>query len=139
MTFSRGIMEISYSMPVYHIETPLPFIAPPLLIGMHPVNFLQCMGFKQKPHKENCIPVGCGPPTCCSYLPACTLLGGGVYSKELPGPRGSAWSQGGSAPGGSGLGGDPPSRRLLLRAVRIPLECTLICAHSITYLQIFFS
>ena len=40
-----------------------------------------------------CIPVGCIPPACCPYLPACTVCvyvgGGGVCS------RGGAWSGGG--------------------------------------------
>ena len=27
-------------------------------------------------HKQECIPVGCIPPTCCPYLPACTALRG---------------------------------------------------------------
>ena len=26
--------------------------------------------------KQDCIPVGCVPPACCLYLPACTALGG---------------------------------------------------------------
>ena len=39
-----------------------------------------------------CIPVGCVPPTCCPYLPACTMVGvcswgcllpGGVYFQEV--------------------------------------------------------
>ena len=54
---------------------------------------------------QECIPVGCVPPVCCPYLPACTA-GGGVY---LPGPGGyliwgrvPAWSWGVYLPG---LGG----------------------------------
>ena len=36
--------------------------------------------------KQDCIPVGCIPPACWMYLPACTVQGG------VPGPRGvSAW------------------------------------------------
>ena len=60
--------------------------------------------------KQVCIPVGCVPPTCCPYLPACTvqvgrecLLPGGVCSGVsapwgclLPG----GVSSGMSAPGG---------------------------------------
>ena len=45
--------------------------------------------------KQECIPVGCVPPACCPYLPACTapgeclLLGGGG---GVPAPgRGSVW------------------------------------------------
>ena len=37
--------------------------------------------------KQECIPVGCIPPACCLYLPACTALG-------VPGPGGCTWSQG---------------------------------------------
>ena len=46
----------------------------------------------------------------------CLVLGGGV-----PGPGwGGTWSWGGLP------GGEPPPRRLLLRAVRILLECILV-------------
>ena len=36
----------------------------------------------QKNGLQECIPVGCVPPACCPYLPACTALGG------VPGPGG---------------------------------------------------
>ena len=38
--------------------------------------------------KQECIPVGCLPPACCPYLPACTVLGRGCL---LPG---GVWSGG---------------------------------------------
>ena len=35
-------------MPVYHVETPRPFISTTLpYIGMHPMNFLEFTGFEQ--------------------------------------------------------------------------------------------
>ena len=48
------------------------------------------------------------------------LSAGGV-----PGPGGCAWSGGVPGPGGMVPGGNPPGR-LLLRAVRILLECILV-------------
>ena len=36
---------------MYHVESPRPFINPLPKMGMHPVNFQQFMGFKQKSHK----------------------------------------------------------------------------------------
>ena len=72
--------------------------------------------------EEDCIPIGCVPPACCPYLPACTAPGGawswGVSGPEgvsgpggrcllleggLSGPEGvCSWREGGgvSAPGG---------------------------------------
>ena len=38
--------------------------------------------------KQEYISVGCVPPACCPYLPACTAPKGGV-----PGPRGCTWSR----------------------------------------------
>ena len=43
--------------------------------------------------QQECIPVGCIPPTCCPYLPACNAVEGGV-----PGPGGVP-AQGGGVPG----------------------------------------
>ena len=37
---------------------------------------------------QECLPVGCVPPACCPYLPACTASGG------VPGPGGCTWSRG---------------------------------------------
>ena len=34
-------------------------------------------------YQQDCIPVGCVPPACCPYLPACTALGGGVWSQRV--------------------------------------------------------
>ena len=48
--------------------------------------------------EQECIPVGCVPPICCPYLPACTALGG-------ISPWGGAWSQGVSSWGDAWLGG----------------------------------
>ena len=56
--------------------------------------------FKISGQKQECIPVGCVPPACCPYLPACTARGctcaggciclGGVPGldggRKLPGP-----------------------------------------------------
>ena len=39
-------------------------------------------------NKQDCIPVGYVPPACCPYLPACTALGGGAWSRGMPGLRG---------------------------------------------------
>ena len=53
---------------------------------------------------QECIPVGCVPPTCCPYLPACTAPGGVPGSRgvsvpgEVPGVRGGGLS----APRGAG-------------------------------------
>ena len=33
---------------------------------------------RRLPSEQDCIPVGCVPPACCPYLPACTAPGGGV-------------------------------------------------------------
>ena len=47
--------------------------------------------------QEKCIPVGCVPPACCLYLPACIapegvyLVWGGIWSR---GVGGSTWSGG---------------------------------------------
>ena len=59
--------------------------------------------------QQECIPVGCVPPTCCPYLPACTAPGGmylvwgpgGTWFRGVPGSRGCTWSLGGvPGPGG---------------------------------------
>ena len=50
-----------------------------------------------KQFEQDCIPVGCVPPTCCSYLPECT--GGGVL-----GPGGCLVLEGFPACNGA----DPP-------------------------------
>ena len=47
---------------------------------------------------------------------------------------GSAPGPGGSAPGGAVPGGDPPGR-LLLRAVRILLECILVSFNFCVFLK----
>ena len=89
--------------------------------------------FSKKIAKQECIPVGCVPPTCCPYLRARTARGWGVYlvlgrvylvagvylvPGGVPGPGGCTWSQGG-VPGQSGylvlgvylvLGGVPGPR-----------------------------
>ena len=52
-----------------------------------------------------------------------------LFTGGVPGPRG-VWSGGGAWFAGSGPGGVPggdPPGRLLLRAVRILLECILVC------------
>ena len=51
---------------------------------------------------KDCILVGCVPPACCPYLPACTVPGGGGY---LPLVRGGVCSQGGYLRLWSGGGG----------------------------------
>ena len=67
--------------------------------------------------QQECIPVGCVPPACCPYLPACTARG--VY---LPAPEGGVPGLGGTClvPGGvpawfvggvPGLGGYLPGPR----------------------------
>ena len=60
-------------------------------------------------NKQYCIPVGCVPPACCPYLPACTAPGGGLRLGGVPtsGPGGV------SAPWGTCLwsGGVYPSRQ----------------------------
>ena len=66
---------------------------------------------------QDCIPVGCVPPTCCPYLPAC-IEPGGVYSRGGVCSKGGTclWSGGGFCFGGvicswgvpaSGPGGIP--------------------------------
>ena len=51
------------------------------------------------PHLEQeWIPVGCIPPACCPYLPACTAPGEGVYL-----PRGVYLPGGCTCPGGRGV------------------------------------
>ena len=52
--------------------------------------------------QQECIPVGCVPPACCPYLPACTAPRGCTWSQGLylvlggvPGPRGSVPGPGG--------------------------------------------
>ena len=68
----------------------------PLPCGMYTPTF--CMSHFQpiwtinRVKKQDCIPVGCIPPTCWLYLPACTVQGG----LHL----GGAWSQGVSTLGG---------------------------------------
>ena len=73
--------------------------------------------------QEECILVGCVPPACCPYLPACTARGctwsRGVYLVQgeggtwfwggVPGPEGCNWSRGG-VPGLAGYlpGYSPP-------------------------------
>ena len=49
--------------------------------------------------KQACIPVGCVPPACCPYLPACTALGGyllpgGVYLPRYFPPLWTEWQTG---------------------------------------------
>ena len=52
--------------------------------------------------QQECIPVGCVPPACCPYLPACTNLEEGMYLVRgctwfrggVPGPGGCTWSRG---------------------------------------------
>ena len=44
--------------------------------------------------------VGCVPPACCPYLPACTAPGGCTCPRgEVPGPGGCTWSGGVPGPG----------------------------------------
>ena len=43
--------------------------------------------------EQECIPVGCVPPACCPYLPACTGPGGCTWSQG--GCTWCTWSQGG--------------------------------------------
>ena len=78
--------------------------------------------------KQVCIPVGCVPPTCCPYLPACTvqverecLLPGGVCSGGLL--LGDVCSQGVSARGCLLQGVSAPEGCLLPRWVCVP-ACT---------------
>ena len=93
--------------------------------------------------KQEYIPVGCVPPACYPYLPACTAPGGvsgpgdvtghgvvylvwGVYLGGVPGPRGvlvrggCTWSQGG-VPGAGVL---PPVNRMTDRCKNITLPQT---------------
>ena len=48
--------------------------------------------------EQECIPVGCVPPACCPYLPACTGPGGCTWSQGgctwCTWSRGCTWSQG---------------------------------------------
>ena len=68
--------------------------------------------------KQECIPVGCVPPTCCPYLPACTAPREGVHAHGgftcLGGPcpgEGGVPAQGGTCLGGYVL---PPLRTEVL-------------------------
>ena len=52
--------------------------------------------------KQDCIRVGCVPPACCPYLPACIALGGCLVPGECLVPGGAwsrGWVSGGSGPG----------------------------------------
>ena len=60
-------------------------------VNPHPQYWLKCK--REINSKQDCIPVGCIPPACWPYLPACTAQGG-------------AWSQGVSALGGCLLQGE---------------------------------
>ena len=78
-------------------------------------------GFIKNYQKRECIPVGCVPPACCPYLPACTAPGGCTCLGGVPGPGavpclGGVPGQGvhlvqGGVPG---LGGVPGPRGLYL-------------------------
>ena len=49
----------------------------------------------QLSQKQECIPVGCVPPACCPYLPACTAPRGCTWSEgDLVWGRGCTWSGG---------------------------------------------
>ena len=48
-------------------------------------------------YKQECIPVGCVPPACCPYFPACTAWG--VYLVRGAGPRRGVYL----VPGGGGV------------------------------------
>ena len=72
---------------------------------------------------------GCLLPGGVSGSGGCLVPGG------VPGPGGGAWSRGGACSGRSGpVGGTwwRPPRRLLLRAVRILLECILVYCAFVT-------
>ena len=63
--------------------------------------------------EQDCIPVGCVPPVCCLYLPACTALWGGAWSGGcLPLVPGGAWS-GGVLASGPGWGGGGVSQHAM--------------------------
>ena len=65
--------------------------------------------FVEKEGEQECIPVGCVPPACCPYLPACTAPGGCTWSRRSTwSQRGCTWSQWGTCPGTP-----PPVNRIL--------------------------
>ena len=88
-----------FAHPLGELASPLGKILDPPLITLAKTSFRLVI-------KQDCIPVGCVPPTCWLYLAACSaleggcLLGGGVYGPGGSGPRGvwspeGVWSSGG--------------------------------------------
>ena len=83
-----------------------------------------------KSKKQDCIPVGCGPPACCPYLPACTALGGGACLWFQGGA--CLWSRGVPDSGHGGCipacnGADPPVNRMTDRCKKYYLAPNLVC------------
>ena len=50
--------------------------------------------------QQECIPVGCVPPACCLYLPACTAHGGGSVPAQGDVPAQEVYLLGVPTPGG---------------------------------------
>ena len=110
--------------------------------------------------RQECIPVGCVPPACCPYLPACTVPGGCTWSWAaylvpggctclggVPGPGGVYLRGGIPGHGGctwSGLGVylpeeylprySPPVNRMTNRCKNITLPQT--CLRAVTTKQL---
>ena len=85
-------------------------------------------------NKQYCIPVGCVPPACCPYLPACTAPGGGLRLGGVPtsGPGGCVCSLGylplvlgGCIPAGNGA--EPPCEQNDRQVQKYYLAPNFIC------------
>ena len=85
---------------------------PRLKVHLHRVSVLHLRLMYQYYSEQECIPVGCVPPTCCPYLPVCTAPGC---------PGGGVTCPGGvPAQGGVPALGGVPARR----DVYLPGGCT---------------
>ena len=81
---------------------------------------------------EGCLVWGVhGPGGLLWGVPGQGVCSGGCLVCGVPGPggllRGGTWSGGAGIPACTEA--DPPERQLLMRTVRIPLECILVHAH----------
>ena len=67
-----------WMLQTFRVYSYVPFKSPFFLLHKNMLNeFIWCSSqMTLNTLKQDCIPVGCVPPACCPYLPACTVLGG---------------------------------------------------------------
>ena len=79
-----GITSGSSLLIIPSYKSPCPYRRATLDSTGYSISFLYSI--LQNHQRQECIPVGCVPPACCPYLPACTAPGERVYL-----PRGGVY------------------------------------------------